>query len=203
MQSNLEFVTDGSVVYRLGGNEWYAVTEGDDKVMLVDVDCEIGDKALKTRWSDGDFRSEEGEEGENGQAVLDYVNRLADTYFGAIKHAIIPRSVEAGSGKLENAYMWPMSKEEFEGNKAVGSKIAYNANNPKNLVWTRTFSGVSSFGYYCAWYVGNAKGDLGNYGSIAGVFNVAPAFYLRKSTIDHITDNGEIILKPMDTDITD
>ena len=32
------FVTDGSVVYRLGGNEWYAVVENNYKVLLVDTD---------------------------------------------------------------------------------------------------------------------------------------------------------------------
>ena len=200
MQSNLEFVTDGSKVYRLGGNDWYAVMEDNDKIMLVDTDCKIADEELKTPWSDGCFCNKGGE---NGRYILNYVNRLTDKYFSTIKYAIMPRTVDAGTWKLKNALMWPMSKEEFEGNKAVGSKIACSSNNPKNLVWTRTFSGVSSFGYYCAWYVGNASGDLRNYNSIAGVFNVVPAFYLRKSVIDHISEDGEIVLKPANTDITD
>ena len=41
MQSNVNFVTDGSKVYHLGGNDWYAVTQDKDKVMLVDTDCNV------------------------------------------------------------------------------------------------------------------------------------------------------------------
>ena len=169
------FVTDGSVVYRLAGNEWYAVHEDDDKVILVDTDCKIGDEELKTPWSDGDCYSKEGE---NGQAILDYTNNLADTYFENIKYAIMPRTVEAGTSKLENAYMWPMSKEEFEEHKDIGGKIAFNSS---SFVWTRTFSGIGS-------------------GNVSVLFRVAPAFNLKKSAIDHITDDGEIVLKPADTD---
>ena len=198
MQSNLEFVTDGSKVYRLGGNDWYAVMEDDDKVMLVDTDCKIGDEDLKTRWSNGDCRSEEGE---NGQAILDYVNRIADKYFSSIKYAIKPRIVDAGTGDLANAYMWPMSYEEFEKHKVIGSEILHNSN---SCVWTRTFSGVSSYIGRCAWRVCNAGGNLNNYnGDVSSVYRVAPAFILKKSVIDHITDDGEIVLKPAEANIAD
>ena len=187
------FVTDGSVVYQLGGNEWYVVEQDDDKVMLADTDCKIGDRILISPWSDGDYRSGEGE---NGQCVLGYANNLADTYFSNIKHAIIPRTVEAGSGKLENAYMWPMSKEEFDGNKVIGGRIVHNT---YSFVWTRTFSGVySDSNGRCAWFVSGAGGDLSNH-YVGGLYRVAPAFYLKKSAIDHITDDGEIVLKPADT----
>ena len=189
------FVTDGSVVYRLAGNDWYAVHEDDDKVMLVDTDCKIGNKALRTPWSDYNYRSKEGE---NGQRILDYVNSIADTYFGNIKHAIAPRTVEAGTGKLENAYMWPMSKEEFEEHKDIGGKIACNSYG--SFVWTRTFSGVgSNSGGRFAWCVNDSGGSLGSY-YVSYLFRVAPTFYLKKSAIDHINEDGEIILKPADTD---
>lgn len=197
MQSNLEFVTDGSKVYRLGGNDWYAVEQDDGKVMLVDTDCQIAGKELETPWSDY-FLSEDGE---NGQTILNYVNNIADTYFNDIKHAIIPRSVEAGICKLENAYMWPMSKEEFGGNKVVGGKIGDKiAHNFYSFVWTRTFSGVSSnSNYRCAWFVYSSGGSFsGSNSSVSVVFRVAPAFNLKKSAIDHITKDGEIILKSED-----
>ena len=196
MQSKLEFVTDGSKVYHLTGNDWYAVTQDDDKVMLVDTDCKIANEELRSPWSNGDYR---GEEGENGQVILDYVNRLADTYFSAIKHAIIPKTVEAGSGKLEDAYMWPMSYEEFEKHKVIGNKIVHNSN---SFVWTRTFSGVSSnYNYRYALRVNSASGDLYFFNcGVSIVYRVAPAFNLKKSAIDHISDDGEIILKPADTD---
>ena len=183
------FVTDGSVVYRLAGNEWYAVHEDDDKVILVDTDCKIGDEELKTPWSDGDYYSKEGE---NGQAILDYTNNLADTYFENIKYAIIPRTVETGTGKLENAWMWPMSYEEFKEHKDIGGKIVRNSN---GNVWTRTFSGIN---YHFAWYLSNASGSLNSNNYVNDVYRVAPAFYLKKSEIDHINDNGEIFLKPED-----
>ena len=183
------FATDGSVVYRLAGNGWYAVEQDDDKVMLVDTDCKIGDKTLKTPWSSGDWMSEDGE---NGQTILNYVNNIADKYFNDIKYAIIPRSVEAGTCKLENAYMWPMSYKEFEKHKVIGSKIVCNSN---SNVWTRTFSGVSSYSGRCAWRVYNVGGGL--YGSsVSNLYRVAPAFNLKKSYIDHIADDGEIILQP-------
>ena len=183
-------------MYRLGGNDWYAVMEDDDKVMLVDTDCKIGDEDLKTRWSNGDCRSEEGE---NGQAILDYVNRIADKYFSSIKYAIKPRIVDAGTGDLANAYMWPMSRQEFNDNKVIGGKIVRNSN---SVVWTRTFSGISSSNNRCAWCVGIASGDLYN-GDVSSVYRVAPAFILKKSVIDHITDDGEIVLKPAEANIAD
>ena len=185
-----EFVTDGSVKYHLAGNDWYAVVEDDDKIMLVDTDCKVGDKELKTPWSDGDYC---GEEGENGQTILDYTNNLADTYFENIKYAIMPRTVETGTSKLEDAYMWPMSKEEFRDNKLVGGKIVESSN---GVVWTRAFGGVIGGGRY-AWGVYGSGGGLGC--NVGGVCRVAPAFYLKKSAIDHITEDGEIVLKPADT----
>ena len=191
MQSNLEFVTDGSKVYRLGGNDWYAVEQDDDKVMLIDTDCKIDDEELKTPWSNGYCRSKDGE---NGQCILDYINNIADKYFSGIKHAIEPRSVEAGTSKLEDAYMWPMSYEEFGSNKVIGGKIACNSGNG---VWTRTFSIGNSI-YRYAWRVRNSNGDLGNLASVDYLYNVAPAFYLRKSLIDRINEDNEIVLKPED-----
>ena len=180
-----------SKIYRLAGNDWYAVMEDDDKVMLVDTDCKIGDEELKTPWSDGDWLSEDGK---NGQAILDYVNRIADKYFSNIKHAIEARTVEACTYKLEDAYMWPMSKEEFDGNKVISKKIAENS---CGFVRTRTFSRVYC-GVHFAWYINRDNGDgreaLG--GIVSSTCRVAPAFYLRKSAIDHITDDGEIVLKP-------
>ena len=190
-----EFITDGSKTYHLAGNDWYAVTEDDKMIMLVDTDCKIYDEKLGAPWSDGDWENKE--ENVNGQAILDYCNNLVDKYFGKVKHVIIPRNVDAGTGELENAYMWPMSRREFIDNKVVGGKIACNSNGG---VWTRTPGGFSNSNYHLgsyhlAWYVCNNKGDL-YYTVIGSVCRVAPAFYLKKSAIDHITDDGEIILKP-------
>ena len=187
------FVTDGSKVYRLGGNDWYAVTENNYKVLLVDTDCKVGDEVLKTPWSNGNCR---GEDGENGQAILHCCNNLVNTYFSGIKHAIISRSVEAGTCKLENAYMWPMSYEEFEKHKVIGSKIVENSD---SIVWTRTLSDISGGSYRYAWCVDSSGSDLYS-GDVSYLYRVAPAFYLRKSAIDHIAEDGEIVLKPAITD---
>ena len=184
MQNNVKFVTGSSKVYHLGGNDWYAVMEDDDKVMLVDTDCKIADEKLETPWSDY-FRSKDGE---NGQVILDHVNDIADAYFNDIKYAIEPRNVDAGTYKLENAYMWPMAKEEFEEHKNIGGKIVENSD---FIVWTRTFTGS-----HYAWCVYNSSGDFAN--GVVGVFTVAPAFYLKKSSIIRINPDGEIILKPAD-----
>ena len=191
MQSNVKFVTDGSKVYHLAGNNWYAVMEDADRVMLVDTDCKVGDEELKTPWSNGDYRSEDGK---NGQCILDYVNNIANKYFSSIKYAIVPRNVEAGTGKIESTYMWPMSKEEFDGNKVVNKKIAESSN---SFVWTRTFRGINSYNSRYAWCVDNSGGGL-NSDYVGGVFRVAPAFNLKKSAIEHITEDGEIVLKPVD-----
>ena len=191
MQSNFNFVTDGSKVYHLGGNGWYAVEQDEDKVMLVDTDCEVGDEELWTPWSDGDW---DGEYNQNGQCILDYVNRFADKYFNTIKYAIEPRTITAGTYKLEDAYMWPMSYEEFMNHKVIGGKIVKNT---EGIVWTRTFADVSS--NLCnrhAWIVGSFMGDLYNNSDIYRLHPVAPSFILKKSSIDYISDDGEIILKP-------
>ena len=183
----LKFVADGNKTYHLAGNDWYAVLEDDDKIMLVDTDCKIGDEELYTPWSDV-------KDVENGQCILDYVNRFTDTYFSTVKHAIMPRTVEAGTGKIEYAWMWPMSKEEFDNNKAVGSKIVENSN---SFVWTRTFGDANNYNNYklhYAWALGNTNGDLGYTDCVGSLCRVAPAFYLRKSAIDHITEDGKIVL---------
>ena len=57
---NFNFVTDGSRVYRFGNNDWYAVMEDDNKVMLVDTDCKIAGEELETPWSDNNWESENG-----------------------------------------------------------------------------------------------------------------------------------------------
>ena len=194
MQSKLEFVTDGSVVYHLGGNDWYAVEQDEDKVMLVDTDCKIGDEELRTPWSSGDWKSESGE---NGQAILDYCNNLVNTHFSSIKHAVVSRNVEAGTGKIESAYIWPMSYEEFEEHKNIGGKIVRDSN---SLVWTRTFSGIGSYSGRFAWFVSFASGGLNGSGNVSGLYRVAPAFNLKKSSIIRINSDGEIVLKPADTD---
>ena len=189
------FVTDG-FKYRLGSNDWYAIMEDNDRVMLVDTDCKIGDEELRTPWSDGNCCSEDGE---NGQCILDYVNNIADTYFSSIKYAIEPRTVDAGTGKLENALMWPMSCEEFKDHKDIGGKIVNNANNTNNFVWTRTFGGIFGSSYRCAWRVYSTNGNL-DFDDVNFMLRVAPTFYLRKSAIDHINEDGEIVLKPVITD---
>ena len=184
--------------YRLAGNDWYLVAEDEEKIMLVDTDCKIGSKALITPWSDGYCRSKDGE---NGQYILDYVNNIADKYFNGIKYAILPRAVEAGTCKLEDVYMWPMSRREFIDNKVVGGKIVENSH---GFVWTRTFSSVNfggtfssvNFGghYRHAWFVCSTSGALSNH-YVSDLCRVAPAFYLRKAAIDHISEDGEIVLK--------
>ena len=196
MQSNVKFVTDGCKVYRLAGNACYAVMEDNDRVMLVDTDCKIDNEDLRTPWSNNDCKSADGK---NGQAILDYCNNLVNTYFSNIKYAIVPRNVEAGAGKIESAYMWPMSFEEFHSNKVIGGKIFKKT---RGSVWTRTFSGIVSYNGRYAWYVNNSGGGL-IYSNVSNLYCVAPAFNLKKSSIDYITEEGEIVLKPANTDITD
>ena len=190
MQSNVKFVTDGSKVYRLAGNAWYAVMEDNDRVMLVDTDCKIDNEDLRTPWSNNDCKSADGK---NGQAILDYCNNLVNTYFSNIKYAIVPRNVEAGAGKIESAYMWSMSKSEFGDHKVISGNIVKNSN---SHIWTRSFAGVcfNNIDRY-AWYLGDPAGILYSSNYVNYVLRVAPAFYLRKSAIDHVSDDGEIILK--------
>ena len=187
MQNKLEFVTGGSKVYRLAGNNWYAVTQDNDKVMLVDTDCKIAGEELDP-YGCVDCAYADGE---NGQRILNYTNSIADKYFNNIKYAIEPRTVKADTGELENAYMWPMSKEEFEDHEDIGGKICKKI---RGLVRTRTFIGND-----IVWHVYDAKGALVN-DNVCFAYSVAPAFYLRKSAIDHISEDGEIVLKPAITD---
>ena len=183
---NFNFVTDGSKVYRFGNNDWYAVEQDDDKVMLVDTDCKVGDIELEMPWSDGNWKTEDGE---NGQYILNYTNYIVYKYFGALSYAIEPRTVDAGTGKFHSAYMWPMSCEEFKDHKDIGGKIVKSVGSG---VWTRTFSLCDNNGRY-AWAVGSTDGALGSF-YVSSECRVAPAFYMRKSAIDHIEENGEIIL---------
>ena len=182
-----EFKTDGSE-YELADNKWYAVTQDNEIVMLVDTDCKVSDEILRIHWSDGDYRSKNGE---NGQTILDYCNNIANTYLENIKYAIEPRTVTAGIGKLENAYMWLMSKDEFINNKTIGGKIVENSH---SSIWTRTFFG-NNYNVCFAWKISNCIGQVSTY-NVNNFIKVAPSFYLKKSEIDYITKDNKIILKP-------
>ena len=46
-----------------------------------------------------------------------------------------------------------------------------------------------------AYRLGDPAGILYSSNYVNYVLRVAPAFYLRKSAIDHVSDDGEIILK--------
>ena len=164
------FVTDGSVVYRLGGNEWYAVVENNYKVLLVDTDCKVGNEELSVPWLNNDWQSEDG------QSILDYCNSIADTYFGTIKWAIMPRIFDTGVKKSESVCMWPMPCDEFIKNNIVCKKVIKNSS---GYVWLRTLRDIGS-----------------------DIFYIAPAFYLKKSAINQITEDGEIVLKLVNVDIT-
>ena len=191
--SDCKFMFDENKVYHLADNDWYAVMQDNYRVMLVDTDSKIGTEMLRTPWSD---EPEYDEKGESGQCILNYCNNLADTYFSGIKYAIEPRTVTAGSGRIEDAWIWPMSKEEFERNQKNNCSIIFDS---KGGVWTRTFGYFVCNGEFCCIYNAYTLGRNGNGFSCSNVddtFNVAPAFYLRKSAIDHITDDGEIVLKP-------
>ena len=188
---NFNFSTVGIAIYSLGGNDWYAIEQDDKKVLLVDTDCKIGDKELRTPWSEA---NENSPEVENGQCILNYCNSIADTYFGNIKYAIVPRTVEAGTCRTENALMWPMSYDEFKSTCSVsdiGDKIAENSGSD---VWTRSLVNVFFNGRRYVWKINRVneyfEGD--HAGKSCGV---APAFYLKKSAIDRVTRSGRIILK--------
>ena len=223
--NNLEFVTGTIKIYHLAGNDWFAVSQNDETVLLVDTDCALPRSdgtlvGLESRWSDGDLESVDGE---NGQALLDYANKLVDKYLGKIKYAMKPINIACDykeriyfskpknlKGNIDNAYMFPLSCDEFCNCSDIGSKIYQNSkgnrDNLKNenggnlsdsFVWTRTSSGINSSGIYrYAWCLDGSGGGLsGNYGNVSYVFRVAPAFNLKKSLINHITEDGEIILK--------
>ena len=224
--NNLEFVTGTIKIYHLAGNDWFAVSQNDETVLLVDTDCALPRSdgtlvGLESRWSDGDLESVDGE---NGQALLDYTNKLVDKYLSKIKYAMKPISIACDykeriyfskpknlKGNIDNAYMFPLSCDEFSNCRDIGSKIYQNSienyDNLKNengdylhysVVWTNTFSGI--YIYRCAWCLYGAGGGL-NYSSVSNVCRVAPAFKLKKSLIDHITEDGEIILKLEENDM--
>ena len=195
--NNVNFVTGTKKVYRLCGNDWYAVEQDDEKVMLVDTDCKVASEELRTTWScwndTKDFTSTN-----NGQYLLNYTNNLVDKYFSSIKHAIIPQDVDCvneygeGQGKLKNAYMWAMSKKEFLEHRDIGSKIFTNS---KNCIWTRTFNENWESSHY-SWYINSSVSRVNiNSDNVIYHNSVAPAFYLKKSEILCLTENGEIILE--------
>ena len=228
---NFNFVTGTTKIYRLAGNDWFAVSQNDETVLLVDTDAALPRAngtlvGLESEWSDGGWRSVDGE---NGQALLDYTNSLANKYLKKIKYAMKPIDIACDysegmyllepknlKGSINEAYMFPLSYAELDSCRAIGGEIFENSrencNNLKNengvylsnsFVWTRTFSGIGSSGYRYVWCLGNAgKGPSGG-GNVSDVFRVAPAFRLKKSYINNITEDGEIILKPEDMSCND
>ena len=222
--NNFNFVTGTTKVYHLAGNDWFAVSQNDETVLLVDTDCALpkGDGTLvglESRWSDGDWNSVDGE---NGQTLLDYTNKLADKYFSKIKYVIKPTDIYVDcslffdaptnlQGHLHDAYMFPLSYDEFTNCRAIRIEILKNSSKNRDKlknendgycsssnVWTRTFSGVGGGNKCCAWRLGNAMGDFGSIYGVGNMYCVAPALNLKKSSIIRINSGGEIILKPED-----
>lgn len=191
--------------YHLAGNDWYLVEEDDGKMMLVDTDCMIAGNILETTWSYSKNPT-------SGQHLLDYTNSLADEYFSAIEYAIIQRDIYCknekgeGQGKIKGAYMWPMSKKEFENHQDIGDLICTKvdndylvANGISCCISTRTFSKKrENTNCGCElWLVRNGScNSYRIYNASTACHLFAPAFYLNKAMIDHITEAGEIILKP-------
>ena len=230
--NNFNFVTGTTKIYRLAGNDWFAVSQDDETVLLVDTDAALPRAdgtlvGLESEWSDGACKSIDSED---GQALLDYTNKLVDKYLGKIKYAMRPISIACDyekrmyfsepknlKGSIYEAYMFPLSCDEFCNCSDIGSKIYQNSKgNRDNLkneigdnisnssVWTRTFGGVGSSNNRFAWYVGGASGGLNsNYGYVSNLYRVAPAFNLKKSCIIRINPDGEIILKPEDMSCND
>ena len=192
---NFNFVTDGSRVYRFGNNDWYAVMQDNEKVMLVDTDCHVNDDDFVKAWSDSNDPGYES--AANGQNILNFANYIAYKYFGDLSYAIIPREIKAGTGRIENAYMWPMSIDELKSNPKVSSRIIENSD---IAIWTRTFSQKNMLnGFNYAWCLINPSAESTDECIFEDFYTtkfhgVAPTFYLRKDAIDHITDDGEIIL---------
>ena len=225
--NNFNFVTGTTKVYHLAGNDWFAVSQDDETVLLVDTDAALPRAdgtlvGLESEWSDGKWNTIGGE---NGQTLLDYTNKLVDKYLGKIKYAMRPISIACDyekcmyfsepknlKGSINEAYMFPLSYDELDSCRAIGGEIFKNSrkncDNLKNengdylhysVVWTNTFSGI--YIYRCAWCLYGAGGGL-NYSSVSNVCRVAPAFKLKKSLIDHITEDGEIILKLEENDMS-
>ena len=227
--NNFKFVTGTTKIYRLAGNDWFAVSQDDETVLLVDTDAALSRTdgtlvGLESRWSDGDWNSIDGED---GQTLLDYANGLTDKYFSKIKHAMKPISIACDykecmgfsepknlKGYIFNAYMFPLSYDELSTCNIIGGKIFKNSRenydklkneNGGNLsncgVWTRTFSGVYS-SFYCAWCRYSTRGGIDSSSSVGFPCRVAPAFNLKKSCIIHIAEDGEIILKLEENDMS-
>ena len=198
--NNVNFVTGTKKVYRLAGNDWYAVEQDDSKVMLVDTDGCISDEVLRIPWTYAEYANDE--DADNGQCILNYANSLVDKHFSSIKYAIIPRNIDckndcgAGQGKLQNAYMWAMSAYEFKQHRDFGEAIIDNAD---DWVWTRTFDNKWK-NINCAWCICDGFID-GNIDIVTSINVVAPAFYLSKAAINHIAEDGEIILKAPDQQV--
>lgn len=189
--SNFNFVTGAEQVYSLAGNDWFAVSQDNEKVMLVDTDCQNEEKLLlfETEWS---YNECDSADGQNGQALLECTNCIVDTCFSEIKYAIIPKTINAGTAKIENAYMWPMDRIEFSQHRDIGAKIF--AQTGYESVWTRSVYGVNGANHIAAWCVDNDYGELSPY-CVADICHIAPAFYLKKSAINYVTEEGLIILK--------
>ena len=197
---SLNFCTDGKKMYKVGEDDWLAVEQDDEKVLLVNAGLCKGIE-FGCKWSNASFPNDL--KAQSGQNMLEFTNSLTDEYFGDIKRAIIPRDVSCrnedglGAGTIKEAFMWPLSKEELEAVPDIRDTICRNAENP---VWTRTFAGYSKNDEICrAWCASigedDEKGTFIELETTEDVCCVLPAFYLRKGAIGRIATNGKVILK--------
>lgn len=197
---SLTFCTDGKTLYKVGEDDWLAVSQNNEEVVLVNAGFCKGIE-FGCKWSDADFNN--NLKAQSGQNILEYTNSLADEYYSDIKRAIVPRDVTCrnqrglGAGNIKDAYMWPMSKEELEAVPMVNDTICRNTGRP---IWTRTFAEYSQTGEsYRAWgSCIDEKSEKGIFMSIETTEDfccVLPAFCLRKSSIGRISANNKVVLK--------
>lgn len=201
MFTNFDLKTDATETYSLASNEWYCVCEFEKAIMLIDTDCMIGGEELKTHWSY--VKDSRDKDGNNGQALLDYVNNFTNKYLSDIKHALLPTPITRcfneiyndGEGILYNAYAFSASGDFGIGANEILAAITKNTG---ELIWSREYAGVYGPEKRKYAFCINRKDERSSALIRAEVIEehrVAPLILLKKPEIDHITADNEIVLR--------
>lgn len=176
-KENFHIVIGSKQIYKFAGNEWYAAEQDDEKILLIDIDAKIGDTLVETKWKK--YKNCCSCCTDNGQCLADFTDALVNKYMFKVKEYILPKKLPCS----KYAYIWSVPVENFI-RQEIGKGAICSVSN--DYIGLRTYvEELNTWNY--AFFLKPINSNI--------FFTAtAMACYIQKDAIDHIADNGEIVL---------
>lgn len=176
-KETFHIVIGSKQIYKFAGNDWYAAEQDDEKILLIDIDAKIGDTLVATKWKK--YKNCCNCCTDNGQCLVDFTDDLVNKHMFKVKEYILPKKLTCS----KQAYIWTVSVENFIKEEIRKGAICSVSN---DYIGLRTYvEELNTWNY--SFFLKSTNTN--------SFFNAtAMACYLQKDEIDHIADNGEIVL---------